>query len=1271
MRLKFETKSNRVKGLSFHPTRTWILASLHNGLIQLWDYRIRTLIDKFDEHTGPVRGVCFHNSQPLFVSGGDDYKIKVWNYKKRRCLFTLLGHLDYIRTVQFHPGECPWILSASDDQTIRIWNWQSRTCLSVLTGHNHYVMCAQFHPREDLIISASLDQTVRVWDTTGLRKKGVQPKALGGPGGPGGSSTMESEAARLQADLFGSTDVVVKFQLEAHERGVNWAAFHPTQPYMISAADDRLVRLWRMNESKAWEVDTFRGHFHNVSCAAFHPRYDIVLSDGEDKTIRVWDLAKRTALQTFRRENDRFWVLAAHPTQNVIAAGHDSGLVLFKLVSERIPVAVAGSQMLYVYGGVLRAYDMSTARDQPLLTFRAKASGSYGSPIAPGPAQISYSAVDRAVVMWFKGDGGAYEMYQLPAPGSDATRDASGDAKRAAALGCVFVGRKRVASIEKSTPGFLIVRDTANAEIKRVPIPEGAEALFAGPAAGQVLIKTEAGELQLFDIQQRSVLAETTVAGTLINAVWSPKSGGPVALVCKEGVTIASRESLATLAFSHEYVHVKGGAWDENGAFVYATLSHIKYAIPSGDVGAIRTLENPVYVGAVRAGRVYCVDREGNCRVIAINPTEYLFKLALHEKRFADVLAMVKNANLPGQSLIAFLRSRGYPDVALYFVKDERLRFDLALECANIEVALEAAKALNDQRCWRMLADAALRQGNHQVVEKALQCVKDFARLSFLYLITGNTVKLEKMLRIAEMRGDPESRFHNALYTGDAAERAKVLADAGLAQLARAVATSNGLAELVPPATDEPEADAAAVAAAAEARCLLPPVPIQRLTEQNWPLLNVGKSWSAILAHGEEGMQDKFGVALEAASAAEPASSGQFGADEAADEVQAEGGWADEVAVPGSEPDGVAAAAAAEGGEGGDGWDSGEAVDEVAKLLAEQDAAKRKADPEAAAASAGSGYFVPPTHGPSASDAWLRTSTLAAEHAAAGSAETFVRQLVQQVGAASIPQAVRALASAAQSGSHVYVPGVCGAPALRVPLLREPGRPALASGVGVGALADRLKAAYALFTRGVFADALSAFQGILHAALVCVVASRQESDEVRELIGICRDYVCALRIELRRRELVAAKEDPQRQVELAAYLTHANLQMPHLVLVLRAAMNCALSNKCHTAAAGFARRLLDLNPKADIAATAQKICQYADDNASTPDAFELKYDERNPFSVCAETLVPVYRGSPLVTCSYCRAPFTPTHSGKLCSVCLVGVAGKENVPGLQSWRAGK
>ena len=109
-----------------------------------------------------------------------------------------------------------------------------------MTGHNHYVMCAQFHPRDDLIVSASLDQSVRVWDISGLRKKQSAPTSM----------TFEDQMARAnsnQADMFGNTDAVVKFVLEGHDRGVNWVAFHPTLPLIVSSGDDRLVKLWRMS----------------------------------------------------------------------------------------------------------------------------------------------------------------------------------------------------------------------------------------------------------------------------------------------------------------------------------------------------------------------------------------------------------------------------------------------------------------------------------------------------------------------------------------------------------------------------------------------------------------------------------------------------------------------------------------------------------------------------------------------------------------------------------------------------------------------------------------------------------------------------------------------------------------------------------------------------------------------------------------------------------------------------------------------------------------
>lgn len=256
----------------------------------------------------------------------------------------------------------------------------------MLTGHNHYVMCAAFHPSEDLIVSASLDQTVRVWDTTGLRKK-----QLGGPGGAeqgfpgmmdahngnrGGQSAAAATALNVQAELFGTNDVVVKYVLEGHDRGVNWAAFHPTLPLLASAADDRQVKLWRMSETKAWEVDTLRGHANNVSCCLFHPKQELVVSNSEDRSIRVWDVSKRVGVQTFRREGDRFWILAAHRSQNLLAAGHDSGMIVFKLERERPASANGpGDKLYYVRGRELFCHDYGRATVSFILYVVCKGSG--------------------------------------------------------------------------------------------------------------------------------------------------------------------------------------------------------------------------------------------------------------------------------------------------------------------------------------------------------------------------------------------------------------------------------------------------------------------------------------------------------------------------------------------------------------------------------------------------------------------------------------------------------------------------------------------------------------------------------------------------------------------------------------------------------------------------------------------------------------------------------------------------------------------------------
>jgi Coatomer WD associated region len=53
--------------------------------------------------------------------------------------------------------------------------------------------------------------------------------------------------------------------------------------------------------------------------------------------------------------------------------------------------------------------------------------------------------------------------------------------------------------------------------------------------------------------------------------------------------------------------------------------------------------------------------------------------------------------------------------IALHFVQDNNTRFDLAIECGNLEVAMETAKIADRPECWERLAQQALKQGNHAV----------------------------------------------------------------------------------------------------------------------------------------------------------------------------------------------------------------------------------------------------------------------------------------------------------------------------------------------------------------------------------------------------------------------------------------------------------------------------------------------------------------------------------------------------------------------------
>ncbi|CAA7057516.1 unnamed protein product [Microthlaspi erraticum] len=562
-----------------------------------------------------------------------------------------------------------------------------------------------------------------------------------------------------------------------------------------------------MNETKAWEVDTLRGHMNNVSSVMFHAKQDIIVSNSEDKSIRF----------TLRL--------------NLLAAGHDNGMIVFKLERERPAFALSGDSLFYCKDRFLRFYEYSTQKDSQVIPIRR-----------PGRKE---------------GTGGS----------------------------AVFIARNRFAVLEKSTSQVL-VKNLKNEMVKKSPLPIPTDAIFYA-GTGNLLCRSE-DKVVIFDLQQRLVLGELQTPFVRY-VVWSNDMES-VALLSKHTIIIASKK-LVLQCTLHETIRVKSGAWDDNGVFIYTTLNHIKYCLPNGDSGIIRTLDVPIYIT---------------------------------------------------KAMIAYLQQKGFPEVALHFVEDERIRFNLALESGNIGVAVASATQINEKDLWYRLGVEALRQGNSGIVEFAYQQTKNFERLSFLYLITGNLDKLSKLMKIAEVKNNVMGQFHNALYLGDVKERVKILENAGHLPLAYITASVHGLTDVAERLAAELGDNVPTLPEGKTPSLLMPPSPV--MCGGDWPLLRVSKEYL------KEDLRVQPEEVLDIESIWEKLK-------EEEEENDGEGGWG---------------------------------LDDL-ELPPELDTPK-------VSANARSSVFVTPTQGMPVSQIWSQKSSLAAEQAAAGSFDTAMRLLHRQLG---------------------------------------------------------------------------------------------------------------------------------------------------------------------------------------------------------------------------------------------------------------------------------
>lgn len=314
---------------------------------------------------------------------------------------------------------------------------------------------------------------------------------------------------------------------------------------------------------------------------------------------------------------------------------------------------------------------------------------------------------------------------------------------------------------------------------------------------------------------------------------------------------------------------------------------------------------------------------------------------------------------------------------------------------------------------------------------------KDFDRLSFLYMLTGDMEKLRKMLKISNMRNDIMGRYHNALLLGDAAERVAVLEASGNLPLAYISAKLHGLedvAERIKVAIETQEGtveglskfdivwsrclfilahdtqhtsvsflftvDKVPVGTKAGGRLLQPPTPIVRAG--NWPTLEIKKTTLEDLSAADAGEEYEEETAPKADTGAGDAAA--WGNDDFGDDAGL-GAAVDDMGLDDDDDMGW-----------GDDLDLGDdfAVETPKAAPVDEMAGLNEISDDA-------GFQMPPAGRPPAG-CWVANSSHAADHMAAGGASSAMQLLHRQI-AASDFSVLKPSMLGCYLGSTVSLPG--------------------------------------------------------------------------------------------------------------------------------------------------------------------------------------------------------------------------------------------------------
>jgi coatomer subunit beta' len=617
--------------------------------------------------------------------------------------------------------------------SIKLWDWERNfDCVQVFEGHVHYVMMVKINPRDtNTFASASLDRTIKVWGLT----TSSPHFSLEGPGG--------------------------------HERGVNCIDYYPggDKPYLISGADDRLIKIWDY-QTKAC-LQTLEGHMHNVSAVCFHPRLPLILSASEDGTVRLWHSTTYRPESTLNYGLERAWCLAPTKDANKVAIGYDEGTVVLKLGNER-PVA----SLDYNTGKIV------WAQSHDIQTMSVRGIGEVGDGEKVNligtrdlgacevyPQDLQHNRNGQFICVC--GDG-EFIIYTSQALRNKAFGSALDFVWSSQGTGdyAVRESGSRIKTYQNFKEHKQIALNISSAD----KIFGGVCLAVVGPDCVVFYDWSEGIFIRKIDVAPRAVFwndAGDAVVLACDDEFYVLRFSSEAVEAARASGRAANLEDGIEGAFELDNTvadKVRTGQWVGDCFLFTNSVGKLNYYV-GGEVMTLCHLPHAMYLlGYVaKEDRVFLIDK-------TYNVYSYRLLLSVLNYQTAVVRGDFEAANnlLPSipktehHAIAKFLESQGFKEEALAVTSDSDHKFELAIDLRNLGVAYSVLREIEKesradfegveyQSKWRRLGDLALAQGR---IDLAQMCAKKSGDLSGLLLLQSASGDKEGMKTLGSLAAE-------------------------------------------------------------------------------------------------------------------------------------------------------------------------------------------------------------------------------------------------------------------------------------------------------------------------------------------------------------------------------------------------------------------------------------------------------------------------------------------------------------------------------------